>query len=91
LATQRLETGTRTALVEPVRWFNAFLRTANNGVDIRSDRAAYHPVENDEEPQSPHREAPTPSVYTDSYRDWLTDWMDIGQEPTPIPPQISPQ
>ncbi len=72
----------RAGLVEPVDWLDAFLRTANNGVDIHTGRDVYHPVENDEPPRCPRCEAPAPSVYTDSYVEWLTDWIDNAHEPT---------
>lgn len=68
--------------VEPLDWFDAFLDTANNGVDIRSDRDAYHPVENDEEPHCPRCAATVPASYTESYGDWLQAWMADGNEPS---------
>ncbi|MEV4274194.1 hypothetical protein, partial [Micromonospora aurantiaca (nom. illeg.)] len=69
------------AVVEPVDWFDAFLDTANNGVDICSDRDVYHAVENDEAPRCPHCAASTPTAYTDSYGDWLEEWLTDGREP----------
>lgn len=71
----------RTAVVEPVDWFDAFLDTANNGVDICGDRDVYHPVENDEAPRCPHCAAGVPTAYTDSYDDWLEEWLTAGREP----------
>ena len=72
----------RQAVVDSVAWFDAFLRTANNGIDIRSDRDVYHPVENDEVPRCPRCEGAAPGIYTDSYGDWLEEWMTAGHEPT---------
>ncbi|KAB1941391.1 hypothetical protein F8271_14405 [Micromonospora sp. ALFpr18c] len=70
----------RTAVVEPVDWFDSFLDTANNGVDIRGERDVYHPVENDEAPRCAKCAAAAPASYTDS-ADWLEAWMTAGHEP----------
>lgn len=72
----------RAALVEPVDWFDAFLATANNGVDICADRDIYHPVENDELPRCLRCAAAAPEAYTDTYGDWLEAWMSDAREPT---------
>ncbi|MFG3423733.1 hypothetical protein [Micromonospora sp. NPDC048063] len=71
----------RIAAVEPVDWFDAFLDTANNGVDIPDERHAYHPVENDEAPRCPRCAAGAPTTYTHCYGDWLEEWMTAGREP----------
>ncbi|AXH91519.1 hypothetical protein AB0N38_34040 [Micromonospora aurantiaca] len=73
--------GARSAMVELVDWFDGFLDTANNGVDICGDRDAYHPVENDEPPRCPHCSAGAPMAYTESYGDWLHEWLTAGREP----------
>jgi hypothetical protein len=70
-----------TALVQPVDWLDAFLATANNGVDIRSDRDVYHPWENDEPPRCARCDAAAPQAYADSYGDWLEAWMSDAREP----------
>jgi hypothetical protein len=69
-------------VIQTVSWFVPFMDTANNGVDIYSDRYVYHPVENDEEPRCPQCESLPPSAYTDSYGDWLESWMVQGHEPS---------
>jgi hypothetical protein len=69
-------------VVEPMDWFDAFLDTANNGVDIHRDRDVYHPVENDEQPRCPSCAATVPASYTDSYGDWLEAWLANGREPS---------
>ncbi|RZT76987.1 hypothetical protein EV382_0119 [Micromonospora violae] len=71
----------RTAVAEPVDWFDAFLDTANNGVDIDGERHVHHPVENDEAPRCPECAAEAPTVYTDTYGDWLEQWWTAGDEP----------
>ena len=71
----------RPAVAKLVDWFDAFRDTANNGVDIRSDRDAYHPVENDEPPRCPRCATAVPTIYTDSYGAWLEEWMTAGREP----------
>lgn len=63
-------------------WFDAFLQTANNGVDISVDRDAYHPVENEEVPRCPRCDAKAPADYGESYAEWLEAWMTDGQEPS---------
>jgi hypothetical protein len=72
----------RSGVAEPIDWFDAFLNTANNGIDIRSDREVYHSVENDETPRCVRCGAAAPGIYADSYGDWLQDWMNTGREPT---------
>ncbi len=69
-------------VVEPTSWFDGFLQTADNGVDISVDRDAYHPVENDEAPRCPRCDAEAPADYTESYAEWLEAWMVEGHEPS---------
>ncbi|WP_433076969.1 hypothetical protein ACQP1P_33305 [Dactylosporangium sp. CA-052675] len=69
-------------IVDHTDWFDAFLHTANNGVDISVERDAYHPVENDEVPRCLRCDAKAPADYTDSYAEWLEAWMSHGQEPS---------
>lgn len=71
----------RTAVTEPVDWFDAFLDTANNGVDIDGERHVYHPVANDEAPRCPECATAAPTTYTDTYGDWLEQWRTAGREP----------
>jgi hypothetical protein len=73
--------GPRAREVADAPWFDLFLGTASNGVDISSQRDCYHPVENDEPPACGRCSAPAPQAYQDNYGEWVGMWLDERTEP----------
>lgn len=73
--------GPRAREVADVPWFEAFLDTANNGVDVVLQRDCYHPVENDELPACRRCSAPAPLTYQGNYSEWVGTWFGEGTEP----------
>jgi hypothetical protein len=73
-------TGAR-AVVADVSWYEAFLDTANNGVDINAESQCYHPVD-DEVPHCPSCSAAVPDSYFLDYDAWLERWMRERHEPS---------
>lgn len=74
--------GPRAREVADASWFGAFLGTANNGVDIATQRDCYHPVGNDEPPACRRCLVPAPPAYEEDYGEWVGIWLDDGTEPT---------
>jgi hypothetical protein len=73
--------GPRAREVADASWFDAFLGTANNGVDIATQLDFYHPVENNEPPACRRCSASAPPTYRENYGEWVGIWLDEGTEP----------
>ena len=64
-------------VVEDETWLEHFEGSANNGVDVIEERAAYHAVENDMPPACPRCSTAMPE---DTYHGYFESWYG-GEEP----------